>query len=81
MRITGKYGDGEVGAVVFALVFYSLWIFGMLVSTIFFTLSLGYSAIADYNGKKKKEKHERAREQHLPGVLHASNQHAEASLP
>lgn len=80
MRITGKYGDGEVSAVVFALVFYSLWIAGMLVSAILFTLSLGYSAIVDYNGKKKKEKHERANQQHLSGMLHASERHAEASF-
>jgi len=65
MNITGKYGEGEVSAVVFALVFYSLWFLGMVISTVLFTLSLGYSAIVDYNGKKKKEKHERERELHL----------------
>ena len=80
MRITGKYGDGEVSAVVFALVFYSLWILGMLVSIILFTLSLGYSAIVDYNRKKKKEKHERIIKSHLPGLLHATERHAKTSL-
>ena len=72
MVATGKWSNGDIGAVAFMLIYYTLFIVGLAVSSIIFTLSLGFPAVVDYNRKKKKEKHERERELHLPGLLPAA---------